>query len=184
MSWPAEDPCGKITVEVRLSDTYLAKRILDWIEGTTSFVAGAAGAAFSVVIADHIPDDVKVPIVLLIPEQASGALPDDRRAAARLRPDVSPAILRVALEAAAYGLDIRSFGEENNREAGFSSLSAREIEVLRRVAEGATNKSIARSLAISHHTVKFHVAAILQKLGATSRTDAAAQAIRAGLFMV
>jgi DNA-binding CsgD family transcriptional regulator len=183
MRWPAEDPCGKITVEVRLSDTYLAKRVSDWIEGSTSFVAGAAGAAFSVMIADHIPDDVKVPVVLLIPEKASGALPDDWRAAARLGTDASPAIVRVALEAAAYGLDIRSFGEDN-RETGISSLSGREIEVLRRVAEGATNKSIARSLGISHHTVKFHVAAILQKLGATTRTDAAAQAIRAGLFMV
>ena len=63
-------------------------------------------------------------------------------------------------------------------------LSPRETEVLALLAEGAPNKVIARHLDISVHTVKFHVAAILVKLGAANRTDAIATAMRRGLIMV
>ena len=60
-------------------------------------------------------------------------------------------------------------------------LTAREREVLQLVALGLPNKSIARRLAISEHTVKFHVAAILAKLGAGSRTEAVHLGARRGL---
>lgn len=63
-------------------------------------------------------------------------------------------------------------------------LSPREAEVLVLLAEGAPNKVIARRLDISIHTVKFHVAAILVKLGAANRTDAIAIAMRQGLVLV
>ena len=58
-------------------------------------------------------------------------------------------------------------------------LSARELDVLRGMAEGMPNKQIARYLEISEHTVKFHVNAILGKLGAQSRTEAVVRATRA-----
>ncbi|RUW63534.1 helix-turn-helix transcriptional regulator [Mesorhizobium sp. M7A.F.Ca.US.008.03.1.1] len=64
------------------------------------------------------------------------------------------------------------------------SLSPREGEVLALLAEGAPNKVIARRLNISVHTAKFHVAAILIKLGAANRTDAIAIAMRQGLVLV
>jgi DNA-binding NarL/FixJ family response regulator len=64
------------------------------------------------------------------------------------------------------------------------SLSPRESEVLALLAEGAPNKVIARRLNISVHTAKFHVAAILTKLGAANRTDAIAIAMRQGLVLV
>ena len=64
------------------------------------------------------------------------------------------------------------------------SLSPREAEVLALLAEGAPNKVIARRLNISVHTAKFHVAAILIKLGAANRTDAIAIAMRQGLVLV
>lgn len=64
------------------------------------------------------------------------------------------------------------------------SLSPRESEVLALLAEGAPNKVIARRLNISVHTAKFHVAAILIKLGAANRTDAIAIAMRQGLVLV
>jgi DNA-binding CsgD family transcriptional regulator len=60
-------------------------------------------------------------------------------------------------------------------------LSAREIEVLNLLADGAQNKVIARALNISVHTAKFHVASLLTKLGAVNRTDAIAIAMREGL---
>lgn len=63
-------------------------------------------------------------------------------------------------------------------------LTPRELEVLQRMAEGLSNKLIARALAISEHTVKFHVNAILSKLGAQSRTEAVVRATRAGLILL
>ncbi len=63
-------------------------------------------------------------------------------------------------------------------------LTAREMEVLQLLAQGLANKAIARTLAISEHTVKFHVNAILTKLGAQSRTDAVVRASRAGLVIL
>lgn len=73
---------------------------------------------------------------------------------------------------------------EPDHEAFSIRLSPRETEVLSLLAEGASNKVIARHLDISVHTVKFHVAAILVKLGAANRTDAIATAMRQGLVLV
>ena len=61
-------------------------------------------------------------------------------------------------------------------------LTAREIQVLELLAEGLSNKAIAERLAISDQTVKFHVASISGKLGATNRTDAVRRAVRRGLI--
>ncbi len=61
-------------------------------------------------------------------------------------------------------------------------LTPREIEVLRLIADGASNKIIAHRLGISDHTVKFHVASILSKLNAGSRTEAVTLGVRMGLI--
>jgi DNA-binding NarL/FixJ family response regulator len=63
-------------------------------------------------------------------------------------------------------------------------LTAREVEVLQLLAEGMTNRAIAQQLAISEHTVKFHVNAILGKLDAQSRADAVMRATRLGLILL
>ena len=63
-------------------------------------------------------------------------------------------------------------------------LTSREKEVLELLAEGLPNKVIAERLGISDHTVKFHVASILGKFGAASRTEAVTLAIRQGIIMV
>jgi DNA-binding CsgD family transcriptional regulator len=62
------------------------------------------------------------------------------------------------------------------------ALTARELEVLGLLAEGASNKLIARRLGISTHTAKYHVASLLEKLDAVSRTDAVAHAARIGVL--
>ena len=62
------------------------------------------------------------------------------------------------------------------------ALTRRELEVLDLLAEGASNKAIARRLGISVHTAKFHVGSLLDKLDATGRTDAVAQAVRQGVI--
>jgi DNA-binding CsgD family transcriptional regulator len=61
-------------------------------------------------------------------------------------------------------------------------LTPRERDVLALMAEGASNKSIARQLGISVHTAKFHVGSLLEKLDATGRTDAVAHAARRGVI--
>jgi DNA-binding NarL/FixJ family response regulator len=65
-----------------------------------------------------------------------------------------------------------------------AQLTRRELEVLAAMADGASNKAIARRLGISFHTAKFHVAAILAKLDADSRTEAVAKAAQSGLVML
>ena len=65
-----------------------------------------------------------------------------------------------------------------------AALTPREIQVLRLLAEGASNKSIARRLGISVHTVKFHVASLLDKFEAIGRTDAVTHAVRLGLIQL
>ena len=100
-----------------------------------------------------------------------------------------PALLTIAIKAAAAGsafLDpqvagmvlglVRAPGGEG------SPLTERELEVLRHVAEGLSNKEIARELGISVSTVKLHVQDLLEKLGALDRTHAAVKALRAGLL--
>jgi DNA-binding NarL/FixJ family response regulator len=63
-------------------------------------------------------------------------------------------------------------------------LTVRELDVLAAMADGASNKAIARRLGISFHTVKFHIAAILAKLDADSRTEAVTKAAQFGLLML
>ena len=61
-------------------------------------------------------------------------------------------------------------------------LTRREHEVLVLLADGLRNREIATRLAISEHTIKFHLAAIFGKLGASSRTEAVRKALRLGLI--
>ena len=63
-------------------------------------------------------------------------------------------------------------------------LTPRELEVLTLLAEGMSNKAIARRLGISVHTAKFHVGALLDKLDAVGRTDAVAHAARRGVIQL
>jgi DNA-binding NarL/FixJ family response regulator len=67
------------------------------------------------------------------------------------------------------------------RRAEPNSLTEREVELLRLMVEGRSNKDIAHALALSENTVKYHIKNILQKLDVHNRTEAAAHAVRAGL---
>ena len=71
---------------------------------------------------------------------------------------------------------------ELGQHAAEDELTAREVEVLRGVAAGQSNKRIARELAISESTVKAHVRSILPKLNATDRTHAVTIALKRGIF--
>jgi DNA-binding NarL/FixJ family response regulator len=66
--------------------------------------------------------------------------------------------------------------------AAEETLTPRETQVLELLAEGLPNRAIAERLGISDQTVKFHVASISGKLGASNRTDAVRRAVRRGLI--
>jgi two-component system, NarL family, response regulator YdfI len=109
--------------------------------------------------------------------------------------DTSPDQLVAALQAAASGLLVLHPAQVKDAFPAISetataleelteSLTRREREVLQMLAAGLGNKEIAARLSISDHTVKFHVGAILGKLGASSRTEAVSIGIRRGLILL
>jgi DNA-binding NarL/FixJ family response regulator len=136
-------------------------------------------------------------VVILSDQGEPGSLGEAMRAGVRaVLPGDSPAIQIVAaLEAVAAGLIVVHPGEAG---AMFPSpqsasrpvaqlaepLTPRESEVLQMLASGLANKEIAVRLSISEHTAKFHVASILGKLGAGSRTEAVSIGIRCGLVLL
>ncbi len=79
------------------------------------------------------------------------------------------------------GVVQRGEGSRQLRQAMFEDLTPRELEILRHLAEGESNKIIARRLGICDGTVKLHVKAILRKLGLSSRVEAAVMAAQRGL---
>lgn len=108
--------------------------------------------------------------------------------------DVAPAQLLSAVSAVAQGLLVLQPGEQalaaastqsrNGEPELFEPLTPREKEVLQMLASGLGNKQIAARLKISEHTAKFHVASILGKLGASSRTEAVSLGLRRGLILL
>ena len=108
--------------------------------------------------------------------------------------DVAPAQLLSAVSAVAQGLLVLQPGKQplaaastqsrNGEPELFEPLTPREKEVLQMLASGLGNKQIAARLRISEHTAKFHVASILGKLGASSRTEAVSLGLRRGLILL
>jgi len=96
--------------------------------------------------------------------------------------DLLGAIPGVRLVPAGEAADVALAPQTSARPDPDAALTPREREVLELMAEGASNKMIARALGISVHTAKFHVSSVIDKLDATGRTDAVAQAARLGVI--
>jgi DNA-binding CsgD family transcriptional regulator len=90
--------------------------------------------------------------------------------------------VRLATPGEAAAVAIVARDSNRGAEAHGFDLTPRELDVLALLAEGASNKTIAKQLGISVHTAKFHVASLLEKLDATGRTDAVAHAARRGVI--
>lgn len=121
-------------------------------------------------------EDTAAPIVVAI-EIGDGALKD--RLAALLG---TVAGLRLVAPGQAASVAIVARDPRDRIESSETDLTPRELDVLALMAEGASNKAIAKRLGISVHTAKFHVGSILDKLDATGRTDAVAHAARRGVI--
>jgi DNA-binding NarL/FixJ family response regulator len=141
---------------------------------------------------------VAAPLVVLLPDTAHAGAAWAAGARGLLRRDVQGARLAAGLVAVAQGLGVvdpefipalaSPAWEDETASHGIvtrvEELTPRELEVLRLMAEGLPNKTIAIRLGISEHTVKFHVNAILGKLGVSSRTEAVVRATRLGLILL
>lgn len=137
-------------------------------------------------------DESGVPVLALAADEAGAAEALSAGARSALFRDADPQALSAALEATALGMVVldQSLSPANARGRTTSSgpahepLTPRELEVLQWLAQGLSNKSVAERLKISEHTAKFHVNAILAKLGAQTRTEAVVRAVRLGLVLL
>ncbi|WP_224240311.1 LuxR C-terminal-related transcriptional regulator [Hyalangium gracile] len=136
------------------------------------------------------PPELGAPVLALVPDEAAGELALAAGARGLLFRDASPGALLAALQAVARGLAVFEPSLSPVRPTPRASTAApssqepltpREREVLALLAEGLSNKAIADRLAISEHTAKFHVNAVLAKLGVQRRTEAVVRAARLGL---
>lgn len=129
---------------------------------------------------DAMPAETEAPVVLLTDR------PSDAPAAGVLPREVSAERLDAALRAAAAGLLVRAPGAPPRD--GFQAfeepalLTPREAEILALIGQGMSNKTAARALGISVHTVKFHLEALFAKLEASSRAEAVAKGLRGHLI--
>jgi DNA-binding NarL/FixJ family response regulator len=130
------------------------------------------------------------PAVVVLTDGGTRLLPALRRLGAHgwavVPRDAPAAELRAAVAAAAHGFAAVPAGLAHRQGAGGAAetepLTPREREVLELLGQGLSNRRIARRLAISEHTAKFHVASVLAKLGVASRTEAVTLGLRRGLI--
>jgi len=154
-----------------------------------------SGDVLDAVIASELAAETAM--IVLLDHAPQGWVADALRAGVRaiLPAAVSADQLTAAIEAAIAGLVIVHPSEVSGMLPAATTASStaaelaepltpREREVLQMLASGLANKEIAARLSISDHTVKFHVASILGKLGASTRTEAVALGIRRGLVLL
>lgn len=197
----AEDPLARAGLARLLAD--LPGCV---VVGQTNSADAAAAAAeeqadllmwdlgWETAVNDDLPpfDELPLPTLALLADVEQAAAVWTAGARALLRRDAEVDKLLAGVTAVAAGLCVLdpAFATalhptappdaEAEDEGAVQTLTPREGEVLRLLAEGLTNKAIAQRLEISDHTVKFHVNAILGKLNAQSRTDAVVRATRRG----
>src|ERR1700716_2305085 len=168
-------PIGRLRVAVYAVDL-LRRTALSQVVAEAGHIAVGAQGAADVVLADGdcLPGETR-PVVTLggADYELPGVL--SRHADARQ--------IDAAIRAVSAGLIVRlpdatdtGFGAMRETD-GHALLTPREHEVLATLAEGLTNKAIARRLDISLHTVKFHVESLFRKLGARTRTEGVAKGL-------
>ncbi|PBC10484.1 helix-turn-helix transcriptional regulator [Mesorhizobium sp. WSM3859] len=202
-----ESSAHRLTVLVALGDAQRVEQLADALAASDDLLPILGGSSTGQPADVAVTDDPALesravgstmPVVLLSRRSGHERLPGN--VVAVLPPSADGLLIAAAARLAASGYRIDTAGPSEIAHGDFHdgladedvpddnqarpALSPREAEVLALLAEGAPNKVIARRLNISVHTAKFHVAAILIKLGAANRTDAIAIAMRQGLALV
>jgi DNA-binding NarL/FixJ family response regulator len=188
-----DDPLAREGLAARLA----GRADVSVIEQAGSDEAGADATAAAAILWDlgasgggeGLARRGSAPVVALAPTE--GAAAEALRAGARavLFRGATADSIAAALVGAAHGLAVLDPALADGwlrppEDGPAGGLTAREGEVLALLAEGLSNKAIAARLAISEHTAKFHVNAILAKLGAESRAAAIVKAARLGLVVL
>ena len=167
-------PIERLRVAVRAADPQRRIALGRVVAEAGHVVVGPQDTADVVLVDGDNPPGETRPVVSL------GGADDDLPGL--LRGDADANQIDAAIRAVAAGLVVRLPGARENgfgamgETLGHALLTPRELEVLAALAEGMTNKAIARRLDISLHTVKFHVESLFRKLGARTRTEAVAKA--------
>jgi DNA-binding NarL/FixJ family response regulator len=127
---------------------------------------------------------IDVPLLVLLSDGADALEAIAAGARGAISRSSSPARIHAALVAIGQGLIVIDREPSRNVDPLTDPLTAREQDVLQLLASGLTNKEIATRLGITDHTVKFHVNAILGKLGAETRTEAVVHAAKLGIVVL
>ncbi len=159
MRMPGLDGIGVLR-QLRQSGLEMPIAMLTTSSNEQDLVEALRSGAQGYLIKDMEPDELVV------------ALRDIVAGKTVVAPDLAPVLARVVQGDTA---------PEEPQQTPFSELTPREHEILLLLAEGQSNKAIARNLGISDGTVKLHVKAILRKLGVHSRVEAAVLAVEQGL---
>ena len=199
----ADDPLTRTGLAALLADQ-VDCTVAGQMAGSADLAAGVAAYLPDVIVWDlgwepsaaleRLADlkDEAIPIVALIADEAHANEAWIAGARGLLLRSASGDNLAAALIAVARGLVVLDpalgtamLAARSRLDAPpIEELTARERQVLQALAEGLANKAIALRLGISEHTVKFHVNAIMTKLGAQSRTEAVVRATRLGLILL
>lgn len=163
--WSGGSALRRYAVRLDVADAELADALAEAMAATPSLYPVSSGDRPDVTVTDRSAPAASRPLLRLV----GGPLPED-------------APVDLVLSAAhvmAAGLRVET---DARRDAPSPHLSPREREVLVRLADGASNKLIARELGITERTAKFHVAAVLTRLHARNRSEAVSIALREGLI--
>jgi DNA-binding NarL/FixJ family response regulator len=168
----------------------LARRLDECAPAVVVLAPMSVGMARALATLRGLPEPAAV--VLLASDPGAVWTPQTRRSGVRavLHEDATAEELAAAIGAAKTGLVVLhpdalhgpAAARAAERRDRTPTLTPRELEILEMLAEGISNRTIAARLGISSQTVKFHVASILAKLGAASRTEAVTFGVRQGLI--
>jgi DNA-binding NarL/FixJ family response regulator len=178
-----------------------AYKVIGYVNGRVSCAMALADAAPDLVLVDDMSDGemtlarirevrVAVPaakVVLLTVRMDAGWLAETSKAGAHaaICKAAPPASVGHLIRAVATGNVFHAFDRAVDQRPSLSNapdLTSRELEILRWVAAGESNSSIARQLFVTEQTVKFHLSNIYRKLGVSNRTQASHFAYHNGLF--
>lgn len=163
--WSGASAVRRYAVRLDLADPELADALAHALEASPTLASVRPDGRADVTVTDRAAPNAEPPVLRL----AGGALPED----------ASVELVLAAAHVVAAGLRIET---GTQRQAPAPHLSPREREVVALLADGASNKAIARELGITERTAKFHVAAVLTRLHARNRSEAISIALREGLI--